>query len=614
MAGLAAELKDLFELKKMGALDEAEFVEAKNMVLRKHQGSKEGGQPDAPAEAEPAAPAPTSEAPGEVFGVSPPPAPVEPTPVHPPPAPSTAEEAAPAVDTNRGKRRTAGGGPPAKRVKTEGGAVAAGDEGGAWPLCLLGEKGGEAAAAPVPSPKEEAGAGTPAAEAEAAAPAARAGRSGAMDEGVVVRWVLNKGFGFIRSPSYPNKDFYVHYANFKGGDLMVGQKCRFRAKDPARSERVDAFEVIDDGAAPPLNKELLGHIENYNDKAKQGHIVCLDYPTERIAFKSASVVGSAETMPLVALGRAVRFKVKSADGTSRRRLIAHNVEPLTEKETENPRVPLPLGYAYGIIHSFDGEQQRGVVRCRGEVFPFGEEAVGQVHRGMPRVCENAIFRFKGDNNGGGRCVDVWQSLIPPEGSLQRGRLVDWVFSRDRHREMGFVAIPEYPGRMVPVFFQDFTRGRTPSIAQDVWFRLVLTDRGPVARDVTLVQPKEWVDPGSVAGGAAPVVRAAAKAGFEEALAGAVRRHSPYGVHFAAGRTSWLKEQIVAEVILAMGATPSEEEKKKIQRDVGLQVSLAREAWNEEHGRVPSPKKKPWGGPPGQPTPWHNGSYLERRSR
>ncbi len=65
-----------------------------------------------------------------------------------------------------------------------------------------------------------------------------AGGSAQREDGVVVRYDADRGFGFIRSRSYGDEDVFVHATNVEGGAILhPGQRVRFRAESSAKGPR-----------------------------------------------------------------------------------------------------------------------------------------------------------------------------------------------------------------------------------------------------------------------------------------------------------------------------------------------------------------------------------------
>lgn len=79
----------------------------------------------------------------------------------------------------------------------------------------------------------------------------------AMDRGVVVRYDADRGFGFVRSPSYPREDVFVHASAVPGGvPLHPGQRVRFEAEPTAKGPRATRVEPGRRGLSPAPSATL----------------------------------------------------------------------------------------------------------------------------------------------------------------------------------------------------------------------------------------------------------------------------------------------------------------------------------------------------------------------
>jgi len=78
-----------------------------------------------------------------------------------------------------------------------------------------------------------------------------------MERGVVVRYDEDKGFGFVRSPSYGSDDVFVHASSVVGGaTLKPGQRVRFTAEATEKGPRAVRVEPGRQGLSPGMASAL----------------------------------------------------------------------------------------------------------------------------------------------------------------------------------------------------------------------------------------------------------------------------------------------------------------------------------------------------------------------
>jgi CspA family cold shock protein len=62
-----------------------------------------------------------------------------------------------------------------------------------------------------------------------------------MNEGVVLFWNADRGFGFIARDG--GEDLFVHVSQIRGAELTRGQRVRFTERTSQRSGRPEAVDV-----------------------------------------------------------------------------------------------------------------------------------------------------------------------------------------------------------------------------------------------------------------------------------------------------------------------------------------------------------------------------------